>query len=151
MAASIAACRNKLRALFPRGYELIYDNYNALVFGFAPSEKTSESFLSIAAYPHWVTLFFLNGASLSDPHNLLQGSGSQVRGVKLRSPEDLDHPHVRELISQAQESVAGALSNAPPLATVIKLVSAKQRSRRPAVSAPKSSVPKNAAGTQGTK
>ena len=67
MAASIVASRSKLRALFPCGYELIFDNYNALVFGFGPSEKTTGSFLSIAAYPRWITLF-LNGASLPDPH-----------------------------------------------------------------------------------
>jgi hypothetical protein len=30
MAAKIIASRKKLRALFPRGYELVFDNYNAL-------------------------------------------------------------------------------------------------------------------------
>jgi hypothetical protein len=142
MAASIVACRSKLRALFPRGFELIYDNYNALVFGFAPSEKTSESFLSIAAYPRWITLFFLNGATLPDPHKLLQGSGTQVRGVRLASPADLDSPKIRQLIALARTPVASALSQAPPLITVIKLVSAKQRPRRPPATAPKTSRPK---------
>jgi hypothetical protein len=132
ISAAIVACRAKVRPTFPRGYELIYDNYNALVFGYAASERTSDAFLSIAAYPRWVTLFFLNGTLLEDPDKLLQGTGSQVRSVRLETPEHLDAPSVRGLIAQASKPWAKALAAAPPLTTVIKLVSAKQRPRRPA-------------------
>jgi Domain of unknown function (DU1801) len=131
ISAAIVACRAKLRPLFTRGYELIFDNYNALVFGYAASERTSDAFLSIAAYPRWVTLFFLNGASLKDPCKLLEGTGSQVRGVRLKTPEDLDAPGVRDLIVQATKPWITALAAAPALTTVIKLVSVKQRPRRP--------------------
>ena len=131
MAIDIAACRQKLRSLFPRGYELVFDNYNALVFGIAPAEKTREAFISIAAYPRWITLFFLNGATLTDPNELLQGSGIQVRGIKLTTPSDIDKPDVRALITQACAPVAQDLDEAPPMHTVIKLVSTKQRARRP--------------------
>jgi hypothetical protein len=131
ISAAIAACRAKVRPAFPRGYELIYDNYNALVFGFAASERTSDAFLSIAAYPRWVTLFFRNGASLKDPCKLLEGTGSQVRSVKLKTPEHLDAPSVHDLIAQASKPWTTVLAAAPPLITVIKLVSAKQRPRRP--------------------
>ncbi len=133
IAKQIVAARAKLRAHFPRGYELIFDNYNALVCGFSPSGKASESFISIAAYPRWITLFFLNGASLQDPAKTLQGSGSRVRGIKLRSAQDLDQGAIQALIAQAQAPMAQALNAAPPLTTVIKLVSVKQRPRRPAV------------------
>jgi hypothetical protein len=131
IAQQIIAARAKMRAHFPRGYELVFDNYNALVFGFSPSEKASESFISIAAYPRWITLFFLNGVTLRDPERLLQGSGSRVRGVRLRSAEDLDDGSIGALIAQARVPVAKAMDEAPPLGTVIKLVSAKQRPRRP--------------------
>jgi len=53
--------RRMLCAEFPRGFELVFDNYNALVFGVSPTQLTSDSFLSIAAYPRWVTLFCLRG------------------------------------------------------------------------------------------
>jgi hypothetical protein len=131
VAARIVGSRKKLRALFPRGYELVFDNYNALVIGFAPTDKTSESFLSITGYPRWVTLFFLKGATLQDPDKLLQGSGSQVRGVRLRSPDDLDQRNVRALIAQAIAPVADALEGAPPLKTIIKLHPARIRSAAP--------------------
>ncbi|HEX4961674.1 MAG TPA: DUF1801 domain-containing protein [Thermoanaerobaculia bacterium] len=131
IAASLQACRTKLHALFPRGYELVYDNYNALVFGFAPSERTSEAVLSIAGYPRWLTLFFLKGTTLDDPEALLQGGGAQVRGIQLGSPEDIDKPAVRALIDQARKPIEAELAAAPPLSSIVKSVSAKQRPRRP--------------------
>ena len=57
--AQLREARNRLRAMFPRGFELVYDNYNALVFGISPTERTSDAFISVAGYPRWVTLFFL--------------------------------------------------------------------------------------------
>jgi hypothetical protein len=132
IAARLRACRRKLRDLIPRGYELVYDNYNALVFGFSPSERTSDARLSIAGYPRWVTLFFLKGASVADPDGLLEGTGSQVRGITLTGPGDLDAPAVKALIARALAPAATAFAAAPPLRTIVKSVSAKQRPRRPA-------------------
>ncbi|MBS0446814.1 MAG: DUF1801 domain-containing protein [Proteobacteria bacterium] len=123
--------RTRLRAAFPRGYELVFDNYNALVFGISASERSRESFISIAGYPQWVTLFFLRGVDLHDPEGLLEGSGVQVRGVRLKSAADLGLPAVRALIAQAAAAQADALKSAPPLTTIVKPPSAKQRSRRP--------------------
>jgi hypothetical protein len=62
--AQLREARRRLCALFPRGFELVFDNYNALVFGISPSERTPDAFVSIAGYPKWVTLFFLHGADL---------------------------------------------------------------------------------------
>ncbi len=118
LAAAIVASRAKLRAHFPRGYELVFDNDNALVFGFAPTDKVRDSFISIAA-------------TLDGPNCLLEGAGSQARGVRLASPADLDKPDVRRLIDQACAPVADALGQAAPLQTVVKTIAAKQRSRRP--------------------
>jgi hypothetical protein len=127
----LRAARQKLRARFPRGYELAFDNYNALVFGFSPTDRTSGSFISIAGYPKWVTLFFLEGKSLLDPHGLLDGDGKQVRGVRLKSADDLNRPEFMALIAQATEPHRNALLAAPELRTIVKSVSTKQRSRRP--------------------
>src|ERR1039458_9537409 len=66
-------------ARLPGAVQLVYDNYNALVIGFGPSERASEASFSIVLYPRWVTLFFLQGAGLPDPRRLLKGSGKVVR------------------------------------------------------------------------
>ena len=42
LAAELRAARSKLHALFPRGYELVSDNYNGLVFAITPSERTPD-------------------------------------------------------------------------------------------------------------
>ena len=109
----------------------MYDNYNALVFAFAPTERTADAFLSVAGYPLWVNLFFLRGAELDDPSHLLQGSGKQVRSIRLSSAQQLSEPAVQGLIAQALSPYQEALLRAEPLQTAVKSVSAKQRSRRP--------------------
>jgi hypothetical protein len=132
MASAIHACRSRMRSHFPRGFELVFENYNALVFGFAPSPRTADALISIAAYPRWVTLFFLNGTTLHDPTALLEGSGRQVRRITLNTPDDLDSAPVRALVAQAIKTVEPALAAAPALTTIVKSISAKQRPRRPA-------------------
>jgi hypothetical protein len=92
MAAAGKAARARMRRRVPGGVEFVYDNYNALVFGFGPTERPSEAVLSLAMMPRWVTLCFLKGAALPDPEKLLRGSGSTVRNVRLQSTEDLDDP-----------------------------------------------------------
>jgi hypothetical protein len=134
IAAQLRDARQRLRAHFPRGVEMVFDNYNALVFGIGPTGSSRESFISIAGYPKWVTLFFLNGADLHDPDGLLQGDGKQVRGIRLKTPADLDTPGVAALIAQAIAPHRDALAAAPPLATVIKAEVDNQRPRRPAAS-----------------
>lgn len=126
------AARASLRSLFPRGHELVFDNYNALVFAFSPTERSSDAFVSVAGYPRWVTLFFLRGVDLEDPKGLLEGGGSQVRSIRLKSARQMSERGVRALMVQAIKPHRKALSAAEPLRTTIKSVVAKQRPRRPA-------------------
>jgi hypothetical protein len=132
IARQLRACRRKIRARIPRGFEMVYDNYNALVFGFSPTERASDALLSVIGYPRWVSLGLLQGAAVADPDGLLQGTGNQVRGLKLAGPDDLDRPAVQALIARALAPAAEAFAAAPPLRTIVKSVSAKQRPRRPA-------------------
>ena len=134
IAAQLRDARHRLRAHFPRGVEMVFDNYNALVFGIGPTDRTRAAFISIAGYPKWVTLFFLDGARLHDPEGLLEGAGKQVRGIRLKTPADIDTPAVAALLAQAIAPHRDALAAAPPLATVIKAAVDKQRPRRPAAS-----------------
>jgi hypothetical protein len=133
--AQLKDARRRLRALFPHGHELIFDNYNALVFGISPTERASDAFISIAGYPRWVTLFFLNGTALNDPNGLLEGQGKQVRSIRLTNPSQINEPQVEALISQSVLPHQAALQTAPSLVTIVKAAVAKQRPRRPAASA----------------
>jgi len=122
--------RRRLRNFFPRGFELVFDNYNALVFGMSATETASDAFISIAGYPKWVTLFFLRGTKLNDPEGLLEGNGKQVRSIRLATPADLNKAEVESLIKQAIRPHESKLDTAPTLTTIVKTVSTKQRPRR---------------------
>jgi hypothetical protein len=128
--ARLKQARRKLRPLFPRGYELVFDNYNALVFAISPTESAADAFVSVAGYPRWVTLFFLRGAALDDPNGLLQGTGKQVRGVRITTTTRVDSPRVKALVRQAADAHAAAFGVAPKLRTIMKTELETQRPRR---------------------
>ena len=130
IAAIATRAVRKMRALIPEAIEIVYDNYNALVIGFGPTERASDAIVSLALYPRWVTLFFLDGRALSDPERLLKGTGVRVRHIVLKSADDLDRSGMRALVKQAVAAADVAFGARRRL--VIKSVSQKQRPRRAA-------------------
>lgn len=131
VAALTRALLEKAKARIPGAHILVYDNYNALAIGFGPSEKAGQAILSLAVMPRWVTLCFLWGIRLPDPHNLLKGSGSRVRHVRLMIPEAFDDLPIQALIAEALEKADVPIDPAGEQALIIKSISAKQRPRRP--------------------
>ena len=133
IAAQAKACLARMRMRYPSAHELVYDNYNALAIGFCPSEKTSEAIFSIAVFPRWVSLFFLqNGTSLPDPERRLKGNGNVVRHIVLTTPSLLGERAVRELMLEAEARAKVPFAAKGKGRLVIKSISAKQRPRRPA-------------------
>jgi hypothetical protein len=129
VARLIRSVRAALRKRLPTAIELVYDNYNFFVIGFSATERPSSCIVSVAANAKGVGLSFYWGATLPDPHHVLQGSGSQNRFIRLPSAAVLARPEVEELISAA---LAQAKSPLPPTGrgcTIIKSISAKQRPR----------------------
>jgi hypothetical protein len=121
----------KMWQRLPGAIAMVYDNYNALVVGFGPTDRASEAIYSIAIYPRYCSLCFLQGANVPDPQGLLQGSGNVVRHIRLDAPETLDRPEVQALLDGALASAAKPLDPTQPGKLVIKSISAKQRPRRP--------------------
>jgi hypothetical protein len=133
VAALTRALLAKAKARMPGAQVLVYDNYNALAIGFARGEKAGEAILSLAVMPRWVTLCFLWGKSLPDPHALLKGGGSRVRHVRLHAPEDFDDPHIQALIAAALDRAEAPIDSEAEERLIVKSISAKQRPRRPNV------------------
>src|ERR1700744_3902568 len=121
----------KLRKRLPHAMELVYDNYNALAIGFAPSERASEGIFSIAIYPRHINFFFLQGAKLPDPDGLLQGEGSVVRHIRLEDEKTLDRADVKAMMATAMTMAEVPFDKKAEYKLIIKSVSAKQRPRRP--------------------
>lgn len=131
VAAQFRSARAYVRKLFPRGYELVYDNYNALGCGFSTTPRSSNVVVSVVAYPKWVTLFFFNGKRLPDPDKILQGSGVRIRSLRLQPASLLQSKAVHALLSHVIGPYAADLAAAPKLTTIVKSVAARQRPRRP--------------------
>jgi hypothetical protein len=130
VARVIRDCRRELRKRFPTATEIIYDNYNFLVFGFSTTGKPSDTIVSLAAASNGVGLSFYNGAAVPDPKGILLGSGKQNRFVRLPSAKTLRDPDVSALIAAATAQADPPLPRAGKGTTVVKSVSAKQRPRR---------------------
>ena len=130
VAAVARAALKKMRVRLPGAIELVYDNYNALAVGFGPSERASEAIFSLAVFPKWVTLCFLQGAKVPDPDNLLNGDGNQVRHIRLVDPELLLSPAIRVLMLAALDQANVPISPYSRHRVIIKSISAKQRPRR---------------------
>jgi len=95
------AALRAIRAQVPGATEMVYDKARSLVIGFAPRDRPSEAVLSIALYTKWVNLYFLDGATLKDPHRLLKGDGNRVRMLRLDDVGVLESAPVRALIAEA--------------------------------------------------
>jgi len=126
----IRACRTELRRMLPTAIELVYDNYNFFVIGYAATERASDAILSIAAAANGVGLAFLHGATLPDPEKLLLGAGKQNRFIRLPAVAVFKTPAVRALIRAAVARARTPLPASGGGYLVIKSVSAKQRPRR---------------------
>ena len=126
----IRAVRKALRKRLSTAHELVYDNYNFFVIGYAPTERPTDSILSIAAGANGVGVCFIRGASLPDPHKILLGSGKQTRFIRVESAKVLASPEVEALIAGATAQSKTPLSATGKRKLIIRSVSTKQRPRR---------------------
>ena len=128
--ALIRAVRKIFRKRLSPANELVYDNYNFFVIGYSPTERPSDTIVSIAAGANGVGLSFYRGATLPDPHGILLGSGSQNRFIRIESVQTLADPHVDDLISAAILQSKTPLPASGRGRLIIRSISAKQRPRR---------------------
>jgi hypothetical protein len=99
------ALRAKLRDRLPGLFEIVYvyENQDALVISYSPTEHGSEGLCGIALYPSSAKLFFGQGALLSksNPNKLPQGRGKTVRHVVLNAVADFDRAEIAVLMAAA--------------------------------------------------
>ena len=128
--ALIRSCRKALRRRLPTANELVWDNYNFFVVGYSPTERPSDTVVSLAAGGSGVGLSFYRGATLPDPHGILLGEGAQNRFIRLESAKTLTRPEVEALIAAAVAQTKTPLPARGRGRLIIRSVSKKQRPRR---------------------
>lgn len=92
--------RKLILELDPEACEVVRLGDKAATYGVGP-KKMSEGYAYILGYKKWVNLGFYKGASLHDENNLLEGTGKNMRHVKIHSLEQVNHPEIKELLKQA--------------------------------------------------
>ena len=140
VAQTARAALRRVRARFPDARILVYERKQSLPIGFASASGGAPLF-SVVLYPRWVRFFFLEGALLDDPEGRLEGSGNQVRSIRVdEEAAILDDPYITKLIGTALR-LAGADLATGRGEVVIKSALApatRSRPRHPRVSRAKS-------------
>lgn len=85
----------------PDANEKVYTGWKNI--GYATGEKMKDQFCYITPRKSGLTLGFNQGTDLTDPENVLEGTGKSMRHVKISSEEDIDPSILRPLIKEAEE------------------------------------------------
>ena len=118
--------------LYPQANELIYDNYNALAFGWSLTERLGHTFCSIAVgrTSHNVHFGFYRGNELTDPKKILQGEGNQYRYILVPGLEKFPEAYIKKLMKEACSNALAGVKDKNLLAggkTIVKSISAAKR------------------------
>src|SRR5471030_1879691 len=103
--------------LYPETNELIYDNYNAVAFGWSPTDKAGDVFCSIAVSSDHVNFGFNRGIDIADPDKILLGNGNQYRYIQVRAKDDFPEEYMKQLLADAY---ANSITRMKPVKKVVK-------------------------------
>ncbi|HSU29208.1 MAG TPA: hypothetical protein VLJ68_12565 [Chitinophagaceae bacterium] len=120
---------------YPKTNELIYDNYNALAFGWSPTERMGHTFCSIAAgrSSHNVHFGFYRGNELSDPKKILLGKGNQYRYILVKDKKTFPKAYISSLVKQAYANSLAKVKDKTEICsglTIVKAVLEKKRAQK---------------------
>jgi hypothetical protein len=121
--------------LYPKTNELIYDNYNALAFGWSPTEKVGHTFCSIAVgrTSKNIHFGFYWGSEIPDPEKRLIGNGNQYRYLLVTDKNEFPKEYAIMLIMSAFENSMLKVKDLKELReglTITKSVSEKKREKK---------------------
>ncbi|MEZ4592153.1 MAG: DUF1801 domain-containing protein [Chloroflexota bacterium] len=91
-----------IQDVMPNVVEVVWPTQRMAGYGVGP-KKMSEQFCYIGPFKKHINLGFYYGADLPDPQNLLEGTGQNLRHIKIRQPEQLENPAVRDLVVAASK------------------------------------------------
>jgi hypothetical protein len=121
--------------LYPQTNELIYDNYNALAFGWSPTDKAGHTFCNIAVgrTSRNIHFGFYWGSEISDPEKLLIGNGNQYRYLPVKHKKDFPKRYMQELLKDAYSNSLSKVKDPKQIIegkTITKSVSPVKREKR---------------------
>jgi hypothetical protein len=120
--------------LYPQANELIYDNYNALAFGWSPTNRVGHTFCSIAVgrTSHNVHFGFYWGSQISDPEKILSGQGNQYRYILVPDRRKFPKTYIKKLVKEAYANSVAKVKDLKQFRkgeTITKSISAAKRTK----------------------
>lgn len=73
----------------------------SLLYG--PTHRMKDGICYIGVIKDHVNLGFIRGSELSDPQKIMEGTGKQMRHIKIRNVSDLLRPAIRAYLQEACE------------------------------------------------
>ena len=118
--------------LYPQTNELIYDNYNAVAFGWSPTDKVGHTFCSIAIgrTSKNIHFGFYWGKGLSDPKKILLGEGNQYRYILVTNKNKFPKTYIKKLTGEAYKNSLAMVKDKNQILngmTIVKSISEKKR------------------------
>lgn len=107
--ATVERLRDAVRAALPQARERLQSGYRNLTYGAGQYGAGAMGIAYIAPFKDSVNIGFMRGSELPDPRGLLQGTGKQMRHIKLRSPED---------VARLERPIASLLTVSAALGTI---------------------------------
>jgi hypothetical protein len=92
--------RTYILEIYPDSNELLYHTH-ALTTVFSISDKLSDAFCMLPIYTNHLNLGFNKGTLISDPHQLLKGTGNLIRHIPVDTPADYRNKKVKDLVQSA--------------------------------------------------
>jgi hypothetical protein len=119
-------------------HESIWDAYNAVSLGYGPTGRLKDDVCHIAVYAKHVNLGFNHGAHLEDPRGILQGTGTRIRHVTIKTPADITQPVIRQYIRTARKLSDPKIPWPKTVVSVVKAVYPTRRRPSPSGTTPAS-------------
>ena len=118
--------------LYPQANELIYDNYNAVAFGWSPTDRLGHTFCSIAVgrSSNNIHFGFYWGNELADPDNILLGQGNQYRYILVTDKKKFPKTYIKKLLKEAYSNSLAKVKDQRQIMngqTIVKSISDKKR------------------------
>jgi hypothetical protein len=121
--------------LYPKTNELIYDNYQAVAFGWSPTDRLGHTFGSIAAFRTNGNIHFgfYWGSELSDPKKILLGEGNQYRYNRVTNKKEFPKTDIKNLLAEAYANSIAKVKDKSQIReelTITKSISPTKRAKK---------------------
>ena len=82
-------------------HECLYDAGYTVAAWYSYTGRLTDGVCLIAVYTKHVNLGFNRGSTLPDTHRLLEGTGTWMRHIKMKTPADIARPQIHDYMRAA--------------------------------------------------